>query len=59
MLNSPLAALSQLWLARSYSRAGDKEKSQQTYANFLQLWKDADPDIPVFQQAKAEYAALH
>jgi tetratricopeptide (TPR) repeat protein len=59
MLNSPLAALSRLWLARSYNRAGDQEKSKQAYQNFLQLWKDAAPNIPVLKQAKAEYAALH
>jgi serine/threonine protein kinase/Flp pilus assembly protein TadD len=59
MLNSPLAALSRLWLARSYNRAGDQGKSRQAYQTFLQLWKDADPGIPVLKQAKAEYATLH
>jgi len=59
MLNSPLAALSRLWLARSYNRAGDGKKSNQAYRTFLQSWKDADADIPVLKQARAEYAALH
>ncbi len=59
MLNSPIAALSRLWLARSYNRAGDGKKSNQAYRTFLQSWKDADADIPVLKQARAEYAALH
>jgi eukaryotic-like serine/threonine-protein kinase len=59
VLNSPLGALSHLWLARSYKRAADRQKSSQAYQTFLQSWMDADPDIPVLKQAKAEYAALH
>jgi eukaryotic-like serine/threonine-protein kinase len=59
VLNSPLAVLSRLWLARSYHRAGNLKKSDEAYQAFFRLWKDADVDIPVLQQAKAEYAALH
>jgi serine/threonine protein kinase/Flp pilus assembly protein TadD len=59
MLNSPLAALSRLWLGRSYNRAGNRERAKESYQDFLQLWKDADADIPVLKQAKAEYATLH
>lgn len=37
---------------------GDKEAARKAYKDFLTLWKDADPDIPIYQQAKAEYARL-
>jgi hypothetical protein len=37
---------------------GDTVKAKAAYEDFLTLWKDADPDIPVLQQAKAEYAKL-
>jgi hypothetical protein len=35
---------------------GDKAAARKSYKNFLTLWKDADPDIPIYQQAKAEFA---
>jgi hypothetical protein len=38
--------------------AGDTAKSKIAYQNFLALWKDADPDIPILKEAKSEYAAL-
>jgi serine/threonine protein kinase/tetratricopeptide (TPR) repeat protein len=56
--NEPLAALAHLGLGRAYALAGDSAKSKVAYQDFLALWKDADPDIPVLQQAKAEYAKL-
>ncbi len=37
---------------------GDKAAACQSYQDFLTLWKDADPDIPIYEQAKAEYARL-
>ena len=37
---------------------GDKEAARKSYQDFLTLWKDADPDIPIYRQAKAEYAKL-
>jgi hypothetical protein len=37
---------------------GDKEAARNSYQNFLTLWKDADPGIPIYQQAKAEYAKV-
>ena len=44
---------------RQLSRiAGDTEKAKTAYQDFLALWKDADPDIPILKQAKAEYAKL-
>ena len=56
--NSVIAPLSHLGLARSYALAGDTAKSRAAYQNFLALWKDADPGVPILQQAKSEYAAL-
>jgi len=58
VLNSPLAALARLGLARSYLLLGDRVRASAAYHDFLTLWKDADPDIPILQQAKTEYANL-
>jgi serine/threonine protein kinase/tetratricopeptide (TPR) repeat protein len=52
-------ALSHLQLARAQRLMGDAAAARKSYEEFLNLWKDADPDIPVHQQAKAEYAKLH
>jgi serine/threonine protein kinase/tetratricopeptide (TPR) repeat protein len=57
-LNFPLGALAHLGLARAYAMQGDSAKARAAYQDFLTLWKDADPDIPILQQAKAEYAKL-
>ena len=51
-------SISYLGLARASVLAGDPAKAKAAYQNFLTLWKDADPDIPILQQAKAEYAKL-
>jgi eukaryotic-like serine/threonine-protein kinase len=58
VLNEPIAALSHLGLARAHALRGDTAKAKAAYQNFLTLWKDADPDIPILKQAKAEYAKL-
>lgn len=58
VLNDPLGALAHLGLARAYKSSGDLQKSRQAYIDFLSLWKDADPDIPILKEAKAEYAKL-
>src|ERR1700730_14371390 len=57
--NEPLAALAHLGLGRAYALAGDSAKSKAAYQDFLALWKDADPDVPILKQLKAEYARLH
>ena len=44
--------------SRAQAMMGDKAAARQSYQDFLTLWKDADPDIPIYQQAKAEYAKL-
>jgi predicted Zn-dependent protease len=56
--NYPLGALTRLGLARSYALQGESAKARTAYSDFLNLWKDADPDIPILKQAKAEYAKL-
>ena len=58
MVNFPWGALARLGLARAYALQGGAVKSRAKYQNFLALWKDADPDIPILKQAKAEYAKL-
>jgi Flp pilus assembly protein TadD len=58
VLNFPLGALAQLGLARAEALRGDPAKARTAYQNFLSLWKDADPDMPILKQAKAEYAKL-
>jgi tetratricopeptide (TPR) repeat protein len=54
----PIGALAHLQLGRAYALAGNKTKTRSAYQDFLTLWKDADPAIPVLKQAKAEYAKL-
>ena len=58
VMNSPLGALAHLQLARAYALTDDKSKSRAAYQDFFGLWKDADPDIPILKEAKAEYAKL-
>ena len=54
----PIGSLARLGLARSYALQGDTVKARAAYQDFLALWKDADPGIPIFLAAKAEYAKL-
>ena len=56
--NSPLGALAHLQIGRAYAMSGDPAKARTAYQDFFALWKDADPDIPILKQAKAEYAKL-
>jgi eukaryotic-like serine/threonine-protein kinase len=58
VVNAPHGALAHLQLGRAYAMAGDMTKAKIAYQDFLTLWKDADPDIPVLKEAKAEYARL-
>ena len=57
-LGIPTGPLSHLQLGRAQVMMGDKVAARKSYQDFLTLWKDADPDIPIYQQAKAEYARL-
>ena len=54
----PIGALAHVQLGRAYALSGDKTKAKSTYQDFLTLWKDADPDIPLRKHAEAEYAKL-
>jgi eukaryotic-like serine/threonine-protein kinase len=58
VLNEPIGALAHLGLARAYAMQGDTAKARAAYQDFLTLWKDADPDIPILREAKGEYAKL-
>jgi ATP/maltotriose-dependent transcriptional regulator MalT len=58
VLNQPIGALAHLGLGRAYVLQGDIPKATAAYQDFLTLWKDADADIPVLRQAKAEYTKL-
>jgi len=59
VLNQPTGSLAHLQLGRAYAMEGDSAKARAAYEDFLTLWKDADPDIPILKQAKSEYARLH
>jgi predicted Zn-dependent protease len=58
VMNEPIRPLGHLQLGRAYAMQGDTAKARAAYQDFLTLWKDADPDIPILKQAKAEYAKL-
>lgn len=58
VLNEPIGALAHLQLGRAYALQHDSTKARAAYQGFLTLWKDADPDIPILRQAKAEYKKL-
>ena len=58
VLADPIGALAHLQLGRALALSGDRGKSKTAYKDFLTLWNNADPDIPVLAQAQAEYAAL-
>jgi eukaryotic-like serine/threonine-protein kinase len=56
--NSPVGALAHLGLARARAASGDLPGARTAYQDFLALWKDADPEVPILIEAKAEYAKL-
>jgi tetratricopeptide (TPR) repeat protein len=56
---APIGALAHLQLGRAYTLSGDKTKAKSAYQDFLALWKDADPDVPILKQAQAEQANLN
>jgi len=58
VVNDPIGALARLQLARAYASTRNWPNSDSSYKDFLALWKDADPDIPVLKQARAELAEL-
>ena len=58
VLVDPMDALARLQLARAHALAGDAAKAKAAYTDLFALWKDADPKIPVVDEARAEYARL-
>jgi tetratricopeptide (TPR) repeat protein len=58
VVSDPIGALAHLQLGRALVMSGDTAKAKAAYQDFLTLWKEADDNIPIFQQAKAEYAKL-
>jgi hypothetical protein len=58
VVNFPWGALARVGLARAYAMQGDTIKAKVAYQDFLALWKDADPDIPILIAAKAECLRL-
>ncbi|HXX70981.1 MAG TPA: hypothetical protein VEI55_01710, partial [Candidatus Acidoferrum sp.] len=58
MVNWVGASLAHLQIGRAYAMAGDTAKAKAAYQDFFNLWKDADPDIPILKEARAEYAKL-
>jgi len=58
VVSDPIGALAHLQLGRACALTGDETKAKAAYQDFLTLWKDADPDIPILKQAKMEYAKL-
>jgi eukaryotic-like serine/threonine-protein kinase len=57
VVNGPIGALAHLGLARAYAMGGDTAKARAAYQDFLRLWKDADPGIPILKQARTEYGS--
>jgi tetratricopeptide (TPR) repeat protein len=58
VVSDPIGALAHLQMGRAFALAGDKTKATKSYQDFLTLWRDADRDIPILKQAKAEYNRL-
>jgi hypothetical protein len=56
--NFVTGALAHLQLGRAEAMSGNAEAARTNYQDFLALWKEADPDVPILKQAKAEYAKL-
>ena len=58
VVSDPIGALARLQLGRAFVLSGDTTRAKSAYLDFLTLWKDADADIPILDQARAEYARL-
>jgi len=55
---TPRYALVHLYLGRAWAMAGDPAKARSCYQEFLGLWKNTDPDIPIYKEAQEEYKKL-
>jgi hypothetical protein len=58
VLVDPVDAMARLQLARALAMSGDTVKAKSAYSDLSTLWTNADPDVPVLKQARAEYARL-
>lgn len=58
VLNFVTGSFAHLQIGRACAMAGDNAKAKSAYQDFFTLWKDADPDILILKEAKAEYAKL-
>jgi tetratricopeptide (TPR) repeat protein len=58
VVSDPIGAVAHLQLGRAFVLAGDKTKAKAAYQDFLNIWKDADADIPILKQAQGEYARM-
>jgi eukaryotic-like serine/threonine-protein kinase len=58
VVSDPEGALAHLQLGRAYAMFGERDRARSAYQEFLILWKDADPDVPILKQAEAEYTKL-
>jgi eukaryotic-like serine/threonine-protein kinase len=58
VISDPVGALAHLQLGRALALSGDKARAKNAYQDFITLWREADPDIPIRKQAEAEYARL-
>ncbi len=56
--NGPIGVLARLGLARAYAISNDRTKARAGYQDFLVLWKNADPEIPILREAQLQYAKL-
>ena len=56
VLADPVGALAEVQMGRALALSGEKDRARAAYQSFIALWKDADADLPVLQQARAEYA---
>ena len=58
VISDPIGALAHLQIGRAYAMQGNQVKARAAYESFLALWKHADPELPVLEQARREYAKL-
>jgi eukaryotic-like serine/threonine-protein kinase len=58
VISDPIGALARMQLGRAFALSGNKDKARTAYRDFLTLWKDADPDIPILKEVQREYAGL-
>ena len=58
VLADPMGAMAHLQLGRALAQSGDMVKAKTVYKDLLNLWRDADPDLPILNQVQAEHAKL-